>query len=64
MTDDGFWADVEVEPVGEALFRAVLVLGLSRSADGEDPDPDSSCRRAPDRRGSTRGGAVRHQSHG
>ncbi|WP_423596471.1 hypothetical protein [Roseateles sp. MS654] len=37
MTDDGFWADVEVEPVGEALFRAMLVLGLSRSSEGEDP---------------------------
>ncbi len=37
MTDDGSRADVEVQPVGEALFRAVLVLGLSRGAQGEDP---------------------------
>lgn len=37
MTGDEFWADVEVEPVGEELFRAVLVLGLGRGEENEDP---------------------------
>lgn len=33
MDDEKFWADIRVEPVGQGLFRAVLVFGLS----GEEP---------------------------
>ncbi|WP_343630663.1 hypothetical protein [Roseateles sp.] len=38
MDDDEFWVDVEVEPVGADLFRAVLVLGI-REAEGPEEVP-------------------------
>ena len=35
MNDDGFWAELEVEPTAAGMFRAVLLMG-DAGASGED----------------------------